>query len=342
MGKGGAGGAPDYAGRVAEELKPVYLLTGSDRPKIDRAVRRLRDRFGEDSVERLSAREVSGEDAVAACNSMGLFSSGRLVLVDEVERWKAPDAKAVAEYLAAPAPDTVLALVGDEIKKDSPLAKASAKGGAVLAYEVAKKGLPKWVAEQFARHGVHASSDACRLLVDLVGDNPHELASEIDKLALWAGAEQVGEDEVEQLVVARADVPPYVLTDAWARRDVAGVLASSESILDRSSRSGEIHMLVGSLVAHVRRVQTARRLEEEGVSQKDAMAAMKARHPYVVQKAFEQARNFSVEELRDAIVRLSDLDLAIKGGSRLPPELELQRTLVAITRRDEPAPARAA
>ena len=55
-------------------------------------------------------------------------------------------------------------------------------------------------------------------------------------------------------------------------------------------------------------------------------------HPFVAEKAFDQARNFSVEELREAIVRLSDLDLAVKGGSRLPAELELQRTLVAITR----------
>jgi DNA polymerase III subunit delta len=328
---------------VADELKAAYLLTGSDRPKVERALRRLRDRFGEDSVERLSAREASGEDAVAACNAMGLFGTGgRLVLVDEVERWKAPDATAVAGYLAAPAPGTVLALVGTELRKDSPLAKACAKAGQVLVYDVAKKGLPKWVAEQFARHGVHVTADACRLLVDLVGDNPHELAGEIDKLALWAGRDEVGEDEVEQLVAARADVPPYVLTDAWARRDVAGVLASCESILERSVRSGEIHMLVGSLVAHVRRVQTARRLEEVGVNPRDAMAALKARHPYVAQKAFEQARNFSVEELREAIVRLSGLDLAIKGGSRLPAGLELQRTLVAITRRDEPAPARAA
>jgi hypothetical protein len=38
-------------------------------------------------------------------------------------------------------------------------------------------------------------------------------------------------------------------------------------------------------------------------------------------------------------VQLADLDLALKGGSRLPLELELQRTLVAITRRAEPARA---
>jgi DNA polymerase-3 subunit delta len=318
---------------VAGDLKAAYLLTGSDRPKIERAVRRLRDRLGDDSVERLSAQDASGEDAVAACNAMGLFAAaGRLVLVDGVERWKAPDVKAVTEYLAAPAPDTVLALVGEDLRKDSPLVKACAKAGDVLVYEVSKRELPRWVAEQFARHGVRVSPDACRALVELAGDNPHELAGEIDKLALWAGTDEVGEDEIEQLVAARAETPPWSLTDAWGRREIAGVLSACESILERSNRAGGVPMLVGSLVAHVRRVQTAHRLDEEGVSPREAMGALNARHPYVVQKAFEQARNFSADELRDAIVRLAELDHAVKGGSRLPPELELERTLVAITR----------
>ncbi len=322
--------------RVTEELKAAYLLTGSDRPKIERALRRLRDRFGEDSVERLSAQDASGEDAVAACNAMGLFAAGRLVLVDGVERWKAADAKAVADYLAAPAPDTVLALVGEEVRKDSPLAKACAKSGAVLAYEVSKRELPKWVADQFARHGVRVSVEAARALVELAGDNPHELAAEIDKLSLWAGKDEVGEDEIERLVAARAEVPPFTLTDAWGRRDVAGVLAATESILERSTRTGEVHMLVGRLVAHVRRVQACQRLDAEGATARDAAATLKM-HPFAAEKAIGQARNFSVAELREAIVRLARLDHAVKGGSRLPPELELERTLVAITRTAEAA-----
>jgi DNA polymerase III subunit delta len=317
---------------VAEDLKAAYLLTGSDRPKIDRALRRLRDRFGEDSVERLSAQEASGEDAVAACNAMGLFAAGgRLVLVDAVERWKAADVKAVAEYLAVPAPDTVLALVGNDLRKDSPLAKACAKAGDVLVFEVSRRELPRWVAEQFGRHGVTVSPTACRALVELAGDSPYELAGEIEKLAVWAAGEEVGEDEIELLVAARADVPPFALTDAWGRREVSGVLAACERILEQSTRSGEIHMLLGRLVAHVRRVQTCQRLDAEGVRSRDAAAELKM-HPFAVEKAFGQARNFSVEELREVIVRLSDLDLAVKGGSRLPPELELERTLVAITR----------
>ena len=143
----------------------------------------------------------------------------------------------------------------------------------MLVYEVSKRELPKWVAEQFARHGVKVSAEACRALVELAGDNPHELAGEIDKLALWAGGDEIGEDEIELLVAARADAPPWTLTDAWGRREVAGVLSACESILERSNRSGAIPMLVGSLVAHVRRVQTAHRLDEEGVSPRDAIGS---------------------------------------------------------------------
>src|SRR5690348_9727486 len=111
-------------GAMPSELKPVYLLTGSDRPKIARALRRLRARIGEDATEQLSAREASGADAVAACNALGLFAGGgRLVIVGDVERWKAADAKDVAAYLASPSPETVLALVGEDVKSESALAK---------------------------------------------------------------------------------------------------------------------------------------------------------------------------------------------------------------------------
>jgi len=155
-------------------------------------VRRLRERIGDDATEHLSAREASGLDAVAACNALGLFvGEGRLVIVDDVDRWKAADVKELVAYLAAPAPAAVLALVAEELKSDSALAKAVAKAGQVLTYDVPKRKLPEWVAEQFARAGGKAEPDACRALIDIVGDDLDELTSEVEKLAMWAGGSAV-------------------------------------------------------------------------------------------------------------------------------------------------------
>src|SRR4030081_1726015 len=98
----------------SEALLPVYLLTGTDRPKHLRALRRLRSRFGAEAVERLSAESTTGADAVAACNALGLFGGkggGRLVIVHGVERWRKTDVEAVGAYLGDPVAGAVLALV---------------------------------------------------------------------------------------------------------------------------------------------------------------------------------------------------------------------------------------
>jgi DNA polymerase-3 subunit delta len=325
-------------GGVASELKRVYLLTGSDRPKIARAVRRLRDRFGDDSTEHLSARESSAADVVASCNALGLFGGGdgRLVIVDDVDTWKAAEVKELAAYLAAPSPETVLALVAEEIRSDSALAKAVAKAGQVLAYDVPKKKLPEWVAEQFGRFGARAEPDACRALVEIVGDDLDELATEADKLATWAGPERViTQRDVELLAAGRAETAIFAVTDAWGRRDVAATLRTTEELMQRShrARSGELMRIISSLVGHVGRVRRCQKLAEEGVRPRAAASSLKM-HPFAAEKAFAQAGNFSADELAAAVVRLAELDAASKGGSKLPADLELERTLVAMTRRD--------
>lgn len=323
-------------GSVANEraLKPVYLFTGSDRPKIALALQRLRARIGEDATESLHASEASGGDAVSACNSLGLFGGeSRAVVVDGVESWKAADVKEIEAYVASPAPDTVLVLVGDGLKKDAALAKAVGKAGEVHVYDVAKKELPQWVGEQFARLGATADRDACRALIEAVGDDVGDLTSEIQKLATWANGEPVTRPVVEELAVGRAETPIFAVTDSWGSRDVAGTLRATESLFERSSRarSGELMRVIGSLVSHVGRVRKIAALADEGVRSSEIASRLKV-HPFVAEKSARQARNFSADELAQATVKLAELDAGAKGGSRLPADLQLERTLVEITR----------
>ena len=90
------------------ELKPVYLVTGNDRPKVEIALGRLRARFDPGSIGRFVAGKdgVSGADVVTACNAGTLLAGERLVLVAGVDGrrgdfdrlsggWKAADVEAV-------------------------------------------------------------------------------------------------------------------------------------------------------------------------------------------------------------------------------------------------------
>ena len=325
------------------ELKSAYLLTGTDRPKVAVALRRLRDRIGRDATESLSAFEASGDEVVAACNALGLFATERrLVVVEDVERWKPPDVKAVTGYLTSPAPTTVLALVAAELKRDAPLMKAVAAAGEVLAYDLPQRGkkadVPAWVEKQFAARGAKVERGACRLLVELVGDDLDELTGEVEKLVAWAAGAEVGEREIADLVAPRAETPPFALTDAWGRREVGGVLEALELMLERSGESPRdtLARVAALLTSHVARVAECQSLAAEGLPARAAADRLK-RNAFYVRKLYEQASNYSSDELRDAVVRLAGLDLALKGASRLGPELEVERALVEITRRAEAA-----
>lgn len=339
---------------MADELKPVYLLTGGDRPKIDRALRKLRARFDESAFEQLTAVEAKGADVVAACNSMGLFGGdSRLVLVTDVDGrrnsegrmaggLKAADVEEIAAYLASPAPGTVLALVGEEVKADSALAKAVKKKGDILSYDVSRKDLPRWLRDQFAARQVPVDIEACRRVVELVGDTSStELATEVDRLATWSGGEPIAEADVDRLVLPRAETESFALTDAFGARDIGAALEATEARIEQASDvNRELTSLVSILAGHVRRLAEMKAFEEQGIRPDEAAARVK-RHPFYVKKLYGQASEFSAEELRTSLAELARLDHALKGGSREPGELAMSRMLVATVGRREPAGRRA-
>ena len=201
-------------GRAAPGLPPHRNRSPEDWPRPPPPAHEIRRRSG----RVLSAETVSGEDVAAALNSLGLFGAGRLIVVQGVEKWKKADVEALDAYLADPVAGTVVALVVDEPGKDDTLGKLVARrGGEVLAYDVPKPKDPSvWVRGEFARLGAQATDDAARRLVEIAGDDIALLEQEVEKLATWAGGEQIGPREVEELAVPDLpEAPTWALSDAW-------------------------------------------------------------------------------------------------------------------------------
>src|SRR5262249_53268656 len=207
-----------------------------------------------------------------------------------------------------------------------------AKAGEVLLYDVQRRDLTRWLAEQLGRRNAKAEPEALRALVELAGDDPVALAAEADKLATWAGGDQIDVDAVAALATATRP-PIWSLTDAWGRRDVAGVLRAAQELIDRSGdpRSQVVPRVALALIDHVRLVRSCQLLKEQGVRPAEAAKQLR-RKEYPVRKAYGHAETFGEDELAYALVRLAELAVALKGGSRLPDDLELTRALTEITR----------
>ena len=313
-----------------DPLEPVYLFAGSDRPKIRRALARLRSRFGQAS-DVLSADEASGADAVAALNALGLFASegGRLVVVEGVERWRREDVEAVADYLRDPVPGAVLALVLEGRPRSDALAQACGRAGQVLTYDVPRpRDVSVWVRAEFERLQTRVDPEAARALVEIVGEDVTALASEIEKIAAWAAGERVERGAVELLATPTGETFPWALTDAWGERDLAAALAACEALLE--GRAREPFAIAAALASYVGRVRAVQALAGAGAGARE-IARRLGMKDYPARKALAHAANYSREELEHAIVRLADLDAALKGASRLGTELELERAVADVT-----------
>jgi len=320
---------------MADELRAVYLLTGTDRPKITRALRRLRTHFGDEAVEVLGADAVSGEDVATSLNSLGLFGAGRLVIVQGVEQWKKADVEALGGYLSDPVTGNVLALVCAEAPRDDTLAKLAVRfGGEVLGFDIPKPKDPSvWVRSELARLGAQATDDAARRLVEIAGDDIALLEQEVEKLATWAAGEQIGPREVEQLAIPANESPTWALSDGWGARDVAEVASACEAELEKGVEPFLIAVRLAAQVGLVRAVQA---LADEGLGARDIAKRLK-KHEFRIRKAMGHAERYSRDELDASVIRLAELDAALKGASRLSNELELERALIEITAERDPA-----
>jgi DNA polymerase-3 subunit delta len=311
--------------------KPAYLIAGTDWPKVDAAAARLRGQFADDSILQITVGDDDAEDIVGACLSLGLFGGERLVLVRGAEALSADQVTRIISYLGDPTPDTCLALFGaGGVDPKGPLARAVQSVGDARFFEAPeKRQAVDWVVRRFAEEGVRIPAPIARRIVERAGEDIGDLAMEVAKVATFSHPDQPQPEEVDRLVTVRPDVKPWEVTDAWGRRDAAAVVDLATADIDRPD---DVHRTIGQIAAHVRRVRQAVVQLEGGATQADVEKALKLK-PYPAKKLCQQARGFSEPELANAIVRLSRLDHAVKGGSRIDPRLELELALADISGR---------
>jgi DNA polymerase-3 subunit delta len=260
---------------------------------------------------------------------MGLFGGERLVLVRGVEALDADQVGAIAAYLEDPAPDTCLALFGGSMPKESALEAAVAKVGEVRIFDAPDdKHAVEWVVKRFAQDGVTCPPAIAKRIVKRAGIEIGDLALEVEKLVVFGRGTVPSEQDVDLLVAEQLDVKPWNMTDAWGRRDTGAVIEFATADVERQD---DVLRVAAIFANHVRRVRQALLVLDAGGSDKDVQKQLGLRSPYQAQGLCRQARAFSETELARAVVRLAELDEAVKGGSRLDPRLELELALAEIS-----------
>lgn len=323
------------ATRDSPEIASAYLIAGSDGAKIDAALARLRRRAeaegGAGSLEAFAPAPGSSagpdpEALLAAIPALSLIAARRYLVADGVERWSAKQAAPVAEALGALPDDVTIVLVAREqppkLRAPKRLGEAvAAAGGQVLSYDAPKpRELPRWLVSEAARRGFELELEAGRLLAERIGDSTARLATELDRLALWAEpGGLVGAEDLESMVADTSEEVAWALSDAIVARDPAAALDAAERLADQGEA---VTPLIRQTAKRLREANSALEQLEAGRTGKQVEAALPM-HPYAAKMLLRKLRGRSREEMRAATCAIADLEWWTRGGSDYPERVAL-------------------
>jgi DNA polymerase-3 subunit delta len=344
--------SPEQAVSEAQtgRLRPVYLIAGEERYFRQLVLRAMRDAVvgpGGASLneDQFVAGEVDARTVLAAARTLPMFGPRRLVVVRDLERWEAKaddddgsDGKAeakgvvhkpldqLAEYAAAPSDRTTLLLLADKLDNRRRLVNLARKDGfLVVCASLPRAMLAGWVRDRVREHGHSMSVRAADLLAELVGSDLCALGDAIERVELFVGKQaELSEEAVLTCVANMQPATVWDLVGAVGRRDAGAALAALERVFE----PGGGPRLVGLLCWSTRQLIRFASARRAGLSVDDA-ARQAGVPPFKVRELSDQLRHLPLERAERWLETLAQVDLDVKGGSRLPQKAVLETALIA-------------
>jgi len=245
---------------------------------------------------------------------------------------------AIERYVKDPNPDAVLIFIADHISLPADVRRMELTdrdrydriretlgeycGMVELARVDEGEGM-RWVTETAMARGVKIDADAARELIDALGADLMLVASELEKLMLYAGEKRrITLADVETMVLAAKQRSLYELTDAISAKDRPRALGVLEAML--ASGEGE-DAAIGLLYMLARTFRQLLVIVEKNV--RDSRAIWQALWqgfrvpPFAAEDIIRQARRYpSRRELAQAIRRIARADLELRSN---PPSKRL-------------------
>ena len=285
----------------------------------------------ESDMTRFAGKEADLQTVWDELRTASMWCDRRLVVVDAADEFITRHRSGLEKYAAAPSKKSVLVLDVKSWPKNTRLAKQIAQTGLEIeCTELKGVALTKWLQET-ARdaHEAELNRDAAALLCELIGDDLGLLDQELSKLASFVGQKGTITTEVVRAMVGgwRTETT-WAMTDAVRDDDLASALKDLHDLLFHGEAPqkliGGIHFVFRKLAYAT---ELARKQPLEGALREAGV------FPQAVGASAAYLKRLGRPKAEKIIHELLDTDLRLKGGSRLPERLQLERLLVLLAGR---------
>jgi DNA polymerase-3 subunit delta len=319
----------------------IHFLYGNDEFAISRRLKDFESDFTDPTsadmnTARLDARTMSENDFNNAVNAMPFLAKRRLVLLANPSAKYNNQAarKKFFEYIEKMQDTTRLVLYETVEPKEAEkhwLVKWAEKNDKLIQ----TKGfmLPRlrdmsgWIINETRNQGGQIEPRAAEMLKDMVGVDTRQAGMEIAKLLAYANwSRSINTQDVEAVCIVTSQQSVFDFVDALAN----GNGKSAQHLLHRLLENEEAFSLWGMIVRQFRYLIQAREILD-GRGNKDDMARAVQIHPFVAEKAMQQAARFSMESLESIYHELLKIDEGVKT-SQVTLDLAMDTLVVELTR----------
>jgi DNA polymerase-3 subunit delta len=314
-------------------LRPLYLFFGEEEFLMERAVRQLaralEAHLGETPVKvSESAQETGLEDFLGQARVASLFGAGQLLILRRADAYPEQVVKAaLAPYLDHPPPRSWVVLLAPalkarEVERNAIWARLKRDDAALGFRRLREEELYPWLAREAKGLGKNLSLAAAQALVAVAGDNLAELVQELEKLALFAGADtHLTPAMVTQLASHSKSFTIFALVEALGETHPQKRLAALDHLMELGEPAPKILTM---LARQVRLLLKAR--EAQGIPAGE-LAVKLGLPPGIAKNLSQQAARFSKTALRRHLKLLHQADLRLKTSTG-NPRLWLEWTLL--------------
>ena len=317
----------------------IIFFYGNDEFAIRKQVEKFGAMFSDPTTAdmnttRLDARNAVENELTNAVGAMPFLAPQRLVILENVsKKYTGQDGhKKFVAFLETVPESTRLVLIDPEEIKERDVAahwlvkwtaKAGEKARAQAFMLPRQREMPGWIIAEAKRQGGQIEPDAAARLAEMTGEDPRQAAQEITKLLTYVNfAHAVGIEDVEAVSTVTAGVDVFDLVDALGAQN--NKLA--QKLFHRLLEEKDAFETFGLVVRQFRLLTIAREVIDEGGTLPEATEALGV-HPFVAEKAFKQARAFSMQMLESIYHRLLAIDEAAKTGV-MPLDLAMDAFIV--------------
>lgn len=295
------------------------------------------------AVTRISVRESGWDEILQRARTLPMFAPRQVIVVEDAEsmeklgeenRKKALEA--LAEYLDAPSPITVLVLEVTALDGRQKFSKLLDEKALVIPLTIGNESAAVLAAQMAEDLGVTIEPDAAAYLADILNREPARMQVELQKLAAYTlGRPKIARADVDAIVIAARKNTVWQLADMLATRNRVAAL----EFLDNLLREGEQPIgIVGALAWMYRKLIEARDLPAH--IQGFQAARSLGMRPEAAEAAVRNAHRIPRKDLLAGLAALAEADSQLKSSN--PNPRAFMEFLLARLTASLPAPSSAA